>query len=38
MDSGFRIPVMIKNPKPTKVFRIGDIRNRNDHKVEFLGW
>jgi hypothetical protein len=29
MDSGFRIPVMIKNPKPTKVFRIGDLRNRN---------
>src|SRR5215203_3743062 len=47
--------VMIKNPKPTKVFRIVSlrnknstlwsflflrltIRNKNDHKVEFLGW
>jgi hypothetical protein len=30
--------VMIKNPKPTKIFRIVDLRNKNDHKVEFLGW
>ena len=30
--------VMIKNPKPTKVFRIVDLRNKNDRKVEFLGW
>jgi len=30
--------VMIKNPKPTKVFRIVSLRNKNDHKVEFLGW
>jgi hypothetical protein len=30
--------VMIKNPKPTKIFRIVDLLNKNDHKVEFLGW
>jgi hypothetical protein len=30
--------VMIENPKPTKTFRIVDLRNKNDHKVEFLGW
>ena len=30
--------VMIENPKPTKVFRIVDLRNKNDQKVEFLGW
>jgi hypothetical protein len=30
--------VMIENPKPTKIFRILDLRNKNDHKVEFLGW
>jgi|SRR5215211_2090606 len=30
--------VMIKNPQPTKVFRIVDLRNKNDHKVKFLGW
>jgi hypothetical protein len=30
--------VMIENPKPTKVFRIVVFRNKNDHKVEFLGW
>jgi hypothetical protein len=30
--------VMIENPKPTKIFRIVDLRNKNDHKVEFLGW
>ena len=30
--------VMIKTPKPTKIFRIVDLRNINDHKVEFLGW
>jgi hypothetical protein len=30
--------VMIKDPKPTKIFRIVDLRNNNDHKVEFLGW
>src|SRR5215218_8347610 len=30
--------VMIKNPKPTKTFRILDLRNKNDHKMEFLGW
>src|ERR687897_1326227 len=30
--------VMIENPKPTKVFRIVDLRNKNDQKVKFLGW
>src|ERR687894_243626 len=30
--------VMIKNPKPTKIFRIVDVLNKNNHKVEFLGW
>src|SRR5215212_5018180 len=30
--------VMIKNPQPTKVFRIVDLRNNNDKKVKFLGW
>jgi len=30
--------VMIENPEPTKVFRIVNLRNNNDHKVEFLGW
>jgi hypothetical protein len=30
--------VMIDNPKPTKIFRIVDLRNKDDHKMEFLGW
>jgi hypothetical protein len=30
--------VMIKNPKPTKTFRIVDLGNKDDHKMEFLGW
>ena len=30
--------VMIENPKPTKIFRIVDLRNKDDHKMEFLGW
>ena len=30
--------VMIKNPKPTKIFRIVDLGNKGDHKIEFLGW
>ena len=30
--------VMIENPQPTKVFCIVDLRNKNDHKVQFLGW
>ena len=30
--------VMLKNPKPTKIFRIVDLQNKNNHKVEFLGW
>jgi hypothetical protein len=29
---------MIENPKPTKIFRIVDLRNKNDHKVVFLSW
>jgi hypothetical protein len=30
--------VMIENPKPTKIFRIVDLGNKDDHKMEFLGW
>jgi hypothetical protein len=30
--------VMIKNPKPTKVFRIVDLGSKDNHKMEFLGW
>ena len=30
--------VMIKTPKPTKPFRFVDLRNKDNHKVEFLGW
>ena len=30
--------VMIKNPKPTKIFRIVDLGNKDDHEMEFLGW
>jgi hypothetical protein len=30
--------VMIKNPKPTKIFRIVDLGNTDDRKTEFLGW
>jgi hypothetical protein len=30
--------VMIKNPKPSKLFRIVDLGNKDDHKMEFLGW
>ena len=30
--------VMIKNPKPTRIFRIEDLGNKDDHKMEFLGW
>ena len=30
--------VMIKNPTPTKVFRIVDLGNKDEHKMEFLGW
>ena len=29
--------VVIKNPTPTKVFRIVDLGNKDDHKIEFLG-
>ena len=30
--------VMIKNPKPSKLFRIVDLGNKDDHKMEFVGW
>ena len=30
--------VMINNPKPTKIFRIVDLGNKDDRKTEFLGW
>jgi hypothetical protein len=30
--------VMIKNPKPSRVFRIMDLGGRDDRKAEFLGW
>ena len=30
--------VMIKNPKPSKIFRIVDLGNKDDHEMEFLGW
>ena len=30
--------VMIKNPKPTRIFRIVDLGNKDDRKTEFLGW
>ena len=30
--------VMIKNPKPSRIFRILDLRNKDDHEMEFLGW
>jgi hypothetical protein len=29
--------VMIKTPKPTKIFRIVDLGNKDDHKMECLG-
>ncbi|MDQ3911060.1 MAG: hypothetical protein M3305_04680 [Actinomycetota bacterium] len=30
--------VMVKNPKPSKLFRVVDLGSRDDHKTEFLGW
>jgi hypothetical protein len=30
--------VMIENPKPSRIFRIVDIGNNDDHKMEFVGW
>ena len=30
--------VMIKNPKPSRLFRVVDVGGRNDHKAQFLGW
>jgi hypothetical protein len=29
---------MIKNPEPSKVFRIVDSEEKGEHKMEFLGW
>jgi hypothetical protein len=29
---------MIKNPKPSRLFRIVDLGGRDDHNTEFLGW
>ena len=30
--------VMIKNPKPSRLFRIVNLGNKDDHRMEFLGW
>ena len=30
--------VMIENPKPTRIFRIDDLGNKDNHKMEFLGY
>ena len=30
--------VMISNPKPSKIFRLVDLGNKDDRKTEFLGW
>lgn len=30
--------VMIKNPKPTRLFRIVNLSNKDDQKTTFLGW
>jgi hypothetical protein len=30
--------VMIKNSKPTQILLIVDLGNKDDHKIEFLGW
>src|SRR4028118_2288383 len=30
--------VMIKNPKPTKIFRIANLEKNDARKMEFLGW
>ncbi len=30
--------VMIKNPEPSKVFRIVNSEEKDEHKMEFLGW
>jgi hypothetical protein len=30
--------VMIENPMPTRIFRIEDFKNKDDRKMEFLGW
>jgi hypothetical protein len=30
--------VMIKNPEPSRIFRIVDLGNKDDRKTEFLGW
>ena len=30
--------VMIENPKSTRIFRIEDLGNKDDHKMESLCW
>jgi len=30
--------VMIENPKLTRILRIEDLGNKDDHKMESLGW
>ena len=30
--------VMIENPKATRIFRIEDLGNKDDHKMESLCW
>ena len=30
--------VMIKNPKPSRIFRVVDEGKKDDRKTEFLGW
>jgi hypothetical protein len=29
---------MIKNPQPSRIFRIEDLGEKDEHKMEFLGW
>jgi hypothetical protein len=29
---------MIKNPQPSRLFRIEDLGEKDEHKMEFLGW
>lgn len=30
--------VLIKDPKPTRIFRLVDLGHKNDRKTTFLGW
>lgn len=29
---------MIENPKPSRIFRLADLGNKDDRKTAFLGW